>query len=502
MSTGLLVRRFAVDYLRNPVNILVLVATPVVFVAVAAPTLADIARLLGGAQDRSGVARLAAGWTAGFVAAIAMYFQVSTSREADRRMVGAGLPRRTMVASRMAVGGLLGLLGALVAVATLVASQGTGQLGRTALGTALFAAVYLGFGALVGAFVRNPVNGIVLLLFVWIVDVFFGPGLSSSGSTALEAMPTHFLSLWTVGDTRHASGLTLGLTGAWVVGALGAAYLSVIAATTTELRTRRRARAGAGAQLAAGLRAAWHGWRRTPVLWVLLVAVPGVFVWLADATTPHGSTPVRIREAGQSLTAMFDPAEIHAGTMAPVAIGALAAVAGVFIGLDSRRADLRLLLAGQRRSVLGATRIGTATAAAALAVAASLAVAATAFHPGSWAVYALGSFLLGLTYVLIGLLAGPLVGTVSGVLLAFLVTFIDLALGQSPMLRPEPPAWATFLPGYGSSRVLMDGALTPGFDEQRSLVVAVAWVVVLAVVVLLAASRGSLPRGTSYRNLN
>lgn len=72
----------------------------------------------------------------------------------------------------------------------------------------------------------------------------------------------------------------------------------------------------------------WRTWRRTPVFWVLLVVVPTVFIWLADAVTPSGSTTVRLRENGTDVVTVLDPAAMHAGTMAPIAIGSLAALAG------------------------------------------------------------------------------------------------------------------------------------------------------------------------------
>ena len=48
LTGPLLVRRFLADYTRNPVNLLVLVLVPVAFVAGAAGSLAQLARLLSG----------------------------------------------------------------------------------------------------------------------------------------------------------------------------------------------------------------------------------------------------------------------------------------------------------------------------------------------------------------------------------------------------------------------------------------------------------------------
>jgi hypothetical protein len=85
------------------------------------------------------------------------------------------------------------------------------------------------------------------------------------------------------------------------------------------------------------------------------------------------------------------------------------------------------------------------------------------------------------------MLLGPVFGRVSGVFMAFLLPFIDLGLGQSPMLGGDPADWALWMPGYGGMRVLIDGGLTAGFDEGPMLGVALAWIVLLAgaVVVLL-----------------
>ncbi|MGN6245162.1 MAG: ABC transporter permease, partial [Motilibacteraceae bacterium] len=64
-------RRFVLEAARTPVNLLVLVLVPAVFVVVAAAPLADAARLLGGTGGPA-VQTATAGWAAGFIAALAM----------------------------------------------------------------------------------------------------------------------------------------------------------------------------------------------------------------------------------------------------------------------------------------------------------------------------------------------------------------------------------------------------------------------------------------------
>ena len=476
-----LVRRFMADYARTGANLLLLALIPVVFVIVAADAMSDAARLLGGAGGGSGIATVTAGWAAGFLAAVAMYFQVSTARDTDRRLVLAGLPRSQLVAARLVTGACLAVLGSAAALTALLLRTGIDQPARVAAGTLMFAAIYLAFGAIVGATVPNPVNGTLVLLFIWIIDVFFGPTLSASQSLLTRVLPTHYVSLWTVDlPPGHGGPGELAVSLAWTTVALVLAFAVVLHTSRVARPERTHASCHpAWAQLATALRLGWHEWRRTPVLWVLLAVVPAVFIWLSDAVTPHGSTPVALVEDGVRFTGLVDPAHIHGGTMAPIAVGSLAALAGVFMGLDARAADQRLVLAGQRPRVVIGTRLGMVLMAAGVSTVAAALMAATVFEPHQWGPYLLALALSATTYGLIGMILGPLFGRVAGAYMAFLIPFLDLGIGQSPMLQGEPAPWAHYLPGYGSTRVLLDGALTSSFDETTSLLIAASWIIAL-----------------------
>jgi hypothetical protein len=130
-------RRFLTDYRRNPVNLVVLVLVPVVFVLVAAKPLADAAAALGGTG--LSVETASAGWAAGFLAGIAMYFQTRAARAADRRLVLAGLPATRLVAARLLTGLTLAALAAAAALLALAARTGIDRPGRVAAGTVMFA---------------------------------------------------------------------------------------------------------------------------------------------------------------------------------------------------------------------------------------------------------------------------------------------------------------------------------------------------------------------------
>ncbi|HET8659210.1 MAG TPA: hypothetical protein VFM55_09455 [Micromonosporaceae bacterium] len=492
-----LVRRFLADYARNPVNLLLLVLVPVVFVLVAAGSLVEAAKLLGGAGHGAGVATATAGWAAGFLAGVAMYFQASAARDADRALVLAGLPARRLVAARLLTGLGLAVLASAAALAALQLRAGIDDPARTVAGTLMFAVIYLGIGAVVGAGVRSPVNGTVLVLFVWILDVFLGPTMGTGTDKAgTRLLPTHFVSLWMTDLPLHHGGRLgdLGVALVWTAGALALAFAVTVVSVRVAGRHRLRARPGSARdQLAAATRMGWRDWRRNPVLWLLLVAVPAVFILLAQAVTPHQLTSIVVAEDGVRAARVFDVFDLHAGTMAPVAVASLATLAGLFVVLDTGPGDRRLALVGLRPGILLAARLVVVGVATGLATGVSLAVTAMVFEPRRWGWYAGANALVAVTYALVGVLVAPVFGRVAGVFVAFLVPFVDVGIGQSPMLRGEPAAWAEYLPGYGAYRVLVDGGLTAGFDETGSLLLAISWVAALAVAATVLVRRTIRP---------
>ena len=172
----------------------------------------------------------------------------------------------------------------------------------------------------------------------------------------------------------------------------------------------------------------------------------------------------------------------------PIAIASLAAIAGMFIMMDSRAGDQRLVLAGQWPGSLLAARlalIALIALAAMVATTISLAITAAVADVRQWGVYIAANLLVAATYALIGVLIGPLLGRVAGVFIAFLIPFVDLGISQSPMLRATPAAWAHFLPGYGAGQIVMNGILGPSFDQTRSLLIALAWLAALATAAVL-----------------
>ncbi len=152
--TLLLSRSFITDYVRNPVNLIMLVLVPLVFVLVAAGSIADAMELLRG---RPGISTetATAGWAAGFLSGLAMYFQIRSARRADKRLQLAGLPAARLLAARAGTGLLMAGLVSGVALAALAVRVGIDHPVRVVIGTLMFAVIYLAIGALVVAVVSS-----------------------------------------------------------------------------------------------------------------------------------------------------------------------------------------------------------------------------------------------------------------------------------------------------------------------------------------------------------
>ncbi len=153
--TTLVGRRAVLDYARRPLNLVMLVAVPVVIVFVWGATLADFAKLFGGGGDRSQIEAATAGWAAAAVAGLAGFFQVTSSRAADQRLAAAGRRTAPVVAGRLGAASGIALVAAAGGLVALAARSGLNDPPRAVAATVMIAVTYLAFGVLVGTVV-NP----------------------------------------------------------------------------------------------------------------------------------------------------------------------------------------------------------------------------------------------------------------------------------------------------------------------------------------------------------
>ena len=215
---------FVREHLRAPLTLVLLVAIPAFFVLIFASVLGDFADALGGTLAQRAATAISAGWAAAFLSGTLAFFQVSSSRGADRRLAMAGLGAPRVAVSRIAAALALAITVSTVAFATLWLRSGIEHPAHAAVAILAFASIYIGVGAAIGAFVRAPLEGSLLVILVFSIDAFSGPQMTSSGSI-LAWTPTRDAAnvLIAAGSATGSPAADWVAVGAAAVGALGVA---------------------------------------------------------------------------------------------------------------------------------------------------------------------------------------------------------------------------------------------------------------------------------------
>jgi hypothetical protein len=169
---------FAREQLRAPFTLALLVTIPALFVVSAAGALSDFASALGGAIAGDAAIALSAGWAAAFVSGTLGFFQAASSRGADRRLALAGHSPARVAVSRIAAAVVLAVVAAAAALGALVLRVDVAHPWHAAIAVLAFALLYLGIGVLVGSLITAPLEGSLLVVFVFLLDAFAGPGMT------------------------------------------------------------------------------------------------------------------------------------------------------------------------------------------------------------------------------------------------------------------------------------------------------------------------------------
>lgn len=176
-TTGAFVR----EHLRAPLTLALLVAIPAFFVFIFASVAGQFAKALGGTLAGQSATAISAGWAAAFLGGTLAFFQVSSSRDADRRLAAAGLGPWRVAASRIAAAIAIGITVSAVAFTALLVRSGVGHPLHAAAAIVAFAVTYIGLGSIIGAFVSDALSGSMLVGLVFFVEAFASPQMSSNG---------------------------------------------------------------------------------------------------------------------------------------------------------------------------------------------------------------------------------------------------------------------------------------------------------------------------------
>jgi len=231
---------------------------------------------------------------------------------------------------------------------------------------------------------------------------------------------------------------------------------------------------------------------RRPLLAVLLVVVPVLFIARAVAATKAIPREIGLPGGGEVLTTMRS---IHGASMAAISVAFLAGLCGAFVVGSARQADRRLVIAGYRPIEAVVPRLAVLSAATIVVVGTSLGVTAASFTPRSWPVFVVGTLLVGLTYACIGVIADSVLDQLGATYLVLFLAMLGTGLLQNPMFGTGTPGGgARLFPDYGAMRVVIDGGFSSSFAAWGELALASGWLIALAIAAALVLRRQLRPR--------
>jgi MFS family permease len=241
---------------------------------------------------------------------------------------------------------------------------------------------------------------------------------------------------------------------------------------------------------------AFRDQRRRPLVLILLVVIPAYVITKSVAETQATARQIELPGGIWITTTMK---ALHGPEMAKMSVAFVAALVGVFVMQSALQGDRRLVIAGFRPGETVLARLAVLTAASAIVVAVSTLVTALFFTPASWLVVIAALGLTGLIYAAIGALAGALLDKLPATYLILFGVMSDLGVVQSAMFHATPVHGAALLPGYGPSRVLLDGAYSHAFHASGPLLISLGWAAALAACVYLVLRRAVMPPSSKGR---
>ena len=218
---------FTREQLRAPFTLSLLIGVPSLFVVSADSVLHDFSRALGGSLTSEAAVGLSAGWAAAFLSGSLGYFAAASSRGSDRRLVVAGLGPARMATSRIVATVTLATIAASAAFAALEVRSPMVHPWHAAAAIVAFAWLYLGVGVVVGSVVADPLEGSLIVVFVFILDVFSGPGMARAAPPwAISQEPANILIA--AGRGESSLMITWLYLGLFVAGSLLAAFSAFV----------------------------------------------------------------------------------------------------------------------------------------------------------------------------------------------------------------------------------------------------------------------------------
>jgi hypothetical protein len=470
---------FVREHLRAPLTLGLLVSIPAFFVLIFAGVLGDFARALGGTlAARSGTA-ISAGWAAAFLSGTLAFFQVTSSRAADRRLTAAGLGATRVALSRIVAALVLGATVSAAAFVTLWLRSGIGHPLHAAVAIFAFAAIYIGIGAHRRARIRAA-GGIA----AGAARVDDRHVLRATDDQRRRARRIHTDQARRQPPDRRRrrgrlAGRRLDRRRGDRAGGVGRGARGILAGSSNEVGVMT-ARARTATVMA------FRDQRRRPLVLILLAIVPAAVILWSVAITQTTPRLIELPGGEQVSTTMKS---LHGPEMAVFTVAFVAALVGVFVMQSALQGDRRLVVAGFRPGEAVLARLTVLITATAVVVAVSALVTALSFTPASWPPVIAALALAALIYAAIGALAGAILDKLAATYLILFLVMTDIGIVQDPMFHAAPGRLAVLLPGYGPARAMFDGAYAPGFHAAGQLLLGAGWLIALGAVLFVLLGR-------------
>ncbi len=181
------------EFVREPVNLLLLVALPPLIVTTYGSMMSALPRMpyMTTPPDTLG-AMAGTLFVAAFLPGVIGLFQVISARRADNRLTLAGFPRSTLFVSRMLAMVVASLLTASISLGVLLTQTEVASPVPAFLTLAFVGVIYGLVGMLIGAVLPRELEGSLVLIFFADMDEALASGIIQTDSAITKAFPLHY----------------------------------------------------------------------------------------------------------------------------------------------------------------------------------------------------------------------------------------------------------------------------------------------------------------------
>jgi len=172
--------------------------------------------------------------------------------------------------------------------------------------------------------------------------------------------------------------------------------------------------------------------------------------------------------------------DVYLMSFTPVTASLVTALFGLFIMIEAKDTNRRLLIAGSTRFQITISRFWMILVVSILVSAISIGMMLISFTPEDVIMFFLVTMLISLIYGNIGMIAGTLLSKLSGVYAMMILVTLDAGVFQNPIFMQEEPAWwMRILPAYHPMELANEIAFLGEIQQTSSLMYTVVILIIL-----------------------